>query len=266
MLYKVGGNHPGRGEIEFNDTQFEDSNGVVNLKNTTTSVIDTITNLVIVNNNVMSTTDIDVSWDSLGIESILSESFSDTINIILDLDTGIPSIDTIYYIWAVAGEGQPTICLFSISSTNPTLPANYTEKRLISFVFRNGANLELYIQKNKNYNYEYSNVKTIYLGLLNGATPVDIDLSSIIGLEITNIIKKLTTLIAIVDATVIMGQVLIYHYDGVTRYRTTTIAIYINMNNFAVQYIHPLITNQISLSGAATSTCQLVCLGYELDI
>lgn len=76
------------------------------------------------------------------------------------LDTGSEASDTWYYIWLISN-GSTVSGLLSASSTNPTLPAGYSKKRLIGAVRNNSSsNFKQFTQFNKR--VQYLDSETIY--------------------------------------------------------------------------------------------------------
>jgi hypothetical protein len=69
------------------------------------------------------------------------------------LDTGSKANSTWYYVWLIRRPDTGVVdALFSASSTAPTLPANYTQKRLIGFVLTNGSgNIRAFVQQGDDY-------------------------------------------------------------------------------------------------------------------
>ncbi|TQV80313.1 hypothetical protein [Denitrobaculum tricleocarpae] len=56
------------------------------------------------------------------------------------LDTGSATADTVYHLWLIQRTDTGNVdCLFSLSSTNPTMPTNYDKKRRIGTVSYDGS-------------------------------------------------------------------------------------------------------------------------------
>lgn len=101
---------------------------------------------------------VDIEWDSLYIEGILSTSGDFTIDItasgLLGLDTGSEASSTWYYLWAIAKADGTVSAILSASSTSPTMPAGYTLKRLVSMVRNNSSgNFVNFVQENEIWGY-----------------------------------------------------------------------------------------------------------------
>jgi hypothetical protein len=65
------------------------------------------------------------------------------------LDTGVEANSTWYYVWAIRRpDTGVTDILFSASATSPTMPANYTQKRLVWAFFNDSAGaIEPFVQR-----------------------------------------------------------------------------------------------------------------------
>lgn len=115
-------------------------------------------NLVIKNNASNPAFQVDVAADELQIGYIRETSFSATVDITSSgfngLDTGSEASSTWYYLWAIAGSGQTSGVLLSTSLTSPTLPANYTEKYLISAIYNtSGGDFRDFSQRDTRYGF-----------------------------------------------------------------------------------------------------------------
>jgi hypothetical protein len=64
------------------------------------------------------------------------------------LDTGSKTSDTWYHIWLIRRPDTSVVdVLFSKSASAPTMPTNYTQKRLIGSVYTEGTNLKAFFQQ-----------------------------------------------------------------------------------------------------------------------
>lgn len=117
-----------------------------------------VQNLKVSNNSTTPNTKIDVSWNNLIVGTIQTQQTS---TITLDaattgvngLDTGSLAANTWYYLFAIS-TGSTTNSLLSTSSTSPTMPSGYTNKRLIS-TFRTDGASHFYSQKQYDHDIWY---------------------------------------------------------------------------------------------------------------
>lgn len=116
-----------------------DTNVVVNINST---FID-LQNLYVRYNSTTPNTKIDISWNNLIVGTTQTQQTSiltlDATTIgVNGLDTGSLANNTWYYLYAIHN-GNTVASLLSISSTNPTMPSGYTNKRLISSFLTNNS-------------------------------------------------------------------------------------------------------------------------------
>lgn len=106
-------------------------------------------NLQVKNNAATPNTQIDVDCDELVVESAanirtLLEDIDVTINTGVvganGIDAGAQASSTMYYVWIIYDSSNDTTAgLISTSSTNPTMPGGYDQKRLVSEVYSDGS-------------------------------------------------------------------------------------------------------------------------------
>ena len=223
-------------------------------------------NLVIMNNSSNPTYQIDVSFDRLFAGSTAVTSFSDTIDITTDLDTGGEANSTMYYIHIMVGSGQPDIAMFSTSHDSPVLPANYTDSRMISFVYNtSGGDFWTFKQKNKRYNVDSIELFSV---TLSGTTYYDVDLTTKAGIPNLNTIDELNCEVELRHNSSPPDIVYIYDYDGSSRLESGNLYDRDATGGIYFQYIHYVNSDQISInSGAGSDTnIDINVVGFKLNI
>ena len=129
---------------------------------------------IIANNTTDTNNALDISgglcWDNTLTQKIILES---TIIKKLDanweagsnqggLDSGTKAVNTWYHVFLIAKEDGTSDVLFSKSSTNPTMPANYIYKRRIGSIRTDGnGNIKPFYQDGDHFYWKYSPVKDI---------------------------------------------------------------------------------------------------------
>ena len=106
-------------------------------------------NLEVKNNAATPNTQIDVDCDELVVETAAgSRQLISSINVTIDtagtgangMDSGSLAGTTFYYVWVIYNPTTSTTAgLISTSATNPTMPADYTYKRLVGEVYSDGS-------------------------------------------------------------------------------------------------------------------------------
>lgn len=137
-------------------------------------------NLKVVRTNVTTVT---VTADELWLQkaSDLARNFSSVSEAIAITTAGAGGLDTgaegdvWYYIWIIAKDDNTIDGLLSASATNPTMPAGYTYKTLVSAVKNTSGNFVGFIQCGFDYGYVVN--PTSYTGSP-GAGWVSVDISS----------------------------------------------------------------------------------------
>ena len=228
-------------------------------------------NLVIHTNFTNPNYQIDVSWDALVIGAIEESSFSDTIDITLDLDTGSEAGSTLYYIWAMAGEGKATICKFSTSFTNPTLPAGYTEKQLISMVYNDSSNnFEKFFQRARNYSStKETNGLALFSQNMSGTTYYDIDLTTFSRIPDLEFVSELSCYCQLSHTSISPDFVAIWNkFDASTRVLCASIYDADAVGGLMAQYRHQYVVKDMSFNSAGASNVnfKLFLVGYVLNI
>lgn len=156
-------------------------------------------NLFLKNNVGSSGSQVDIDIDSLQVEEYALTGIDLTLDITGSgengLDTGTEIEDgpsKWYYIWVIYEPSTSTVAgLFSLSETDPTMPDDYTKKRLIGAIFNgSGSNFISIFQVNKN----VSRVETVIItgGAAAGYTLIDI--SAIIPVTAKSISGSFATL------------------------------------------------------------------------
>ena len=114
----------------------------------------------------VTTSTIDVSWDSLYINGVDTGAQSFTIDTslsgVLGIDTGSIAINKWYYIFAVRGTAGVSV-IFSLSEILPALPTGYDEYRLVSMFYSDASSLvSTFYQQDTTYFYDAR--KTVLTG------------------------------------------------------------------------------------------------------
>jgi hypothetical protein len=101
-------------------------------------------NLRVIPNAGTPLTKIDISADLISIQGTALTTLAQTINITVvganGIDTGTVTTNTLYAVYAITNaSGSLSAGLISLSGTSPTLPAGYTQFRLIAWMKTNGS-------------------------------------------------------------------------------------------------------------------------------
>ena len=133
-------------------------------------------NLIIKNNTTSPNSKLDISANTITLTNSDNESY-DVRNLAISVDiassglgglsAGTEAIDTWYYIWIIGKVDMTVGVILDISSTSPTLPVDYTFKRLVGAVRNNiSSNFLQYMQKNDMVLYfgEDDDRRVLYLG------------------------------------------------------------------------------------------------------
>lgn len=226
-----------------------------------------IVNLKIKNNSVDPNNKLDISWDKLFVGGFESTSFSATIDMPADLDTGIEKASTMYYIQAMAGNGKSDICKFSESYNNPVLPSGYSDSRYIGLAYNSaGSNLWTISQKNKN--LYFSGAVTLFSVTLSGTTYFNLNLTTKGGIPNLNTITELNCESHLRHNSTSPDIVHIYDYDGTTRIRSVRLYDRDATGGIYFQYTHYVNSDQISINseGSSNANYDMYCTGFKLNI
>lgn len=116
-------------------------------------------------------TQLDIAFNGLRVEDKYLTSVTATIDITVNLDTGIEAISTWYYVWCFVAEDNSYTFKFSASATAPTVPSGYTRKRLISYVYNKAdGHFRGFHQQDKFVTYNIGVATANYLTLVEGAS------------------------------------------------------------------------------------------------
>lgn len=136
---------------------------------------------------------VDVAWTQLLIQDTVSTSFSKTMILPAtgasggDLDTGVVTDNTWYYVWAISKLDGTTTTIFSASSTNPTLPTGYVKKKFIFPVRHASAAFVAFVLQDKSWKYVTSPAAYSYTGATPPTSNNNIDCSQFIPLLVNTI-------------------------------------------------------------------------------
>lgn len=139
----------------------------------TSSVTPDIIFVVSSNNSTTPNTQIDFSFTSLYVgTNAISQTSTKTINAAVNgangLDTGSLANSTWYYVYAITNATGTSIQgLVSASATSPTMPANFTSKRLFS-TYRTDGSAHFYAQYQQDHQVFYNLDDTSANQVLNG--------------------------------------------------------------------------------------------------
>ncbi|OGS01301.1 MAG: hypothetical protein A2V88_05660, partial [Elusimicrobia bacterium RBG_16_66_12] len=136
-------------------------------------------NLKIIRNAATPTTKLDVTADRLSIEGYITTTYNRTIDTTTTgadaLDTGTMANNTLYYVWAIFKPSTATpAALLSTSETSPTLPSNYTKKRVLGAFRTDGSALLVEgAQRGNTYMYGVP-IQVLHAGAASTATAVSL--------------------------------------------------------------------------------------------